>query len=255
MKVAIVFFSYVKDAGLVNLALRGVKRLQDVNPADVVDVFVYDDAAAPMGRAAVPEWTGYELTVFNRRGNLNGLECVQGQLAVYAGLAARGYDWVIKLDSDTYLNSLEWLRGVDAARVAHVGTSFREDYGSGSCYALSAAGIEWLQRRLEEPPVQRRVEVALCEDKVFCRLSRMTGLQVDCRHNGKNVIDPRMLYQDWMADELMPLEVLPKAAAVCFKRCVWHSTPQRFEEERKAAEARMAEYADMMDALAEELKQ
>ena len=249
MKIAICFFSYEKDAELLNVALRGVKRLREKNPDDVFDVMVCDDAAAPMGRDAVPDWVEYVQTDFDRRGNLNGLECVQGMLQVYAGLVERGgYDWVIKMDSDTYINSLEWLREVDARSTAHVGTCYREDYGSGSCYALSAAGIAGLQVLMAEEAVQRRVDIAKCEDRVFCRLSRMTGLAVDCRCNEQNEIVPRMLYQDWLVAEFAPLELLAGAAAVCFKRCMWHTGVETYASDRAGAEVRMAAYADMMDA-------
>lgn len=249
MKIAICFFSYEKDAALLWQALRGVKLLQGKYPEDVIDAYVYDDAAAPMGRDAVPECVHYALTDFDRKGNLNGLECVLGQLSVYAGLAAEGYEWVIKADSDTYINSLEWLREVDAEHVAHVGTCYREDYGSGSCYALSAAGIAALGVRLAEESVQRRVARALNEDKVFCRLSRMTGLGVDCRHNGKNEINERLLYQDWMT-ERVAIESLTGAAAVAFKRCVWHVGSEAWEDDRVFAEQRMKEYADYVEASA-----
>lgn len=250
MKIAICFFSYEKDAALLNVALRGVKRLQEMNPADILDVYVYDDAAAPMGRDAMPGWVEYAVTDFDRKGNLNGLECIQGMLGIYTGLTGgdAGYDWVIKADSDTYINSLEWLREVNVMRTAHVGTCYREDYGSGSCYALSAAGIAGLKELMAEESVQRRVAVAKCEDRVFCRLSRMTGLAVDCRHNGKNEISERYLYQDWMVEEPADIAKLPEAAAVCFKRCMWHTGCETWQDDREVALERMEAYADMMDA-------
>lgn len=253
MKIAICFFSYEKDAALLNAALRGVKRLQEMNPADVLDVYVYDDAAAPMGREAVPGWVEYAVTEFDRKGNLNGLECILGQLGIYAGLVegAAGYDWVIKVDSDTYINTLEWLRGVDARKVGYVGTNHVEDYGSGSCYALSRVGAAGVKSLLEREVIRKRCAVASCEDRVFCRLCRMTGLGMELRRNAENEIKPLMLYHDWWhGGARVELVQLVEAAAVDFKRCRWHTPAETWEDDRALALERMEAYADMMDARA-----
>ena len=248
MRIAICFFSYNKDTELLKQALRGVKRLREKNLEDTIDAYVFDDHNAPLEQALLPEWVNYAQTTFNRCRNLNGLECVQGMLSVYADLASKGYEWVIKVDSDTYINNLEWLRTLDHNRIAHTGSCHVHDYSSGACYALSSSGIAALQEKLTDPIIQKRVAVAYCEDKVFCRLSRMTNLGVLCRHNDKNEISSDRLYHDWYADELVSLEKLKDAAAVDFKRCMWHIDKEYWNSDREVAVIRMKEYADYVEA-------
>lgn len=248
MRIAICFFSYNKDTELLKQALRGVKRLREKNLEDTIDVYVFDDNNAPLEREILPEWVNYAQTTFDRRRNLNGLECIQGMLSVYADLISKGYEWVIKADSDTYINNLEWIRALDPSRIAHAGSCHVHDYSSGACYALSSSGVAALQEKLTDPIIQKRVGVAYCEDKVFCRLSRMTNLGVICRHNDKNEISSSRLYHDWYADELADLEKLKDAAAVDFKRCMWHIDKEHWNSDREVAEARMKEYADYVEA-------
>ena len=247
MRIAICFFSYNKDAELLKQALRGVKRLREKNLEDTIDAYVVDDHNAPLEQELLPEWVNYTQTTFDRRRNLNGLECIQGMLSVFADLVSKGYEWVIKADSDTYINNLEWLRALDPNRIAHVGSCHVLDYSSGACYALSSSVIAALQEKLTDPIIQKRVDVAYCEDKVFCRLSRMTNLGVLCRHNDKNEISSDRLYHDWYADELVDLEKLKEAAAVDFKRCMWHIDKEYWNSDREVAEVRMKEYADYVE--------
>ena len=103
MRIAICFFSYNKDTELLKQALRGVKRLREKNLEDTIDAYVFDDHNAPLEQELLPEWVNYAQTTFDRCRNLNGLECVQGMLSVFADLVSKGYEWVIKADSDTVI--------------------------------------------------------------------------------------------------------------------------------------------------------
>lgn len=241
MKFAIVFFTYVNDAELLGLALRGVERLRRLNPGDEFDVFVRDDACAPL--EVVPEGVQYTQTHFNRCRNLNGLECISGMLAEYAAIFEQGdYDWLIKADCDTYINDVEWLRKHDAGLVLHVGTNHVHDYNSGACYALSAAGVQQIRSFMGSESVVRRVARAWCEDKAICRMAVICGNAV-VMDNAANNIKAGLLYHDWKGEYAATLEDLKLPYAVDFKRCMWHSTPEAFEEDRAKAVARMAEYA------------
>lgn len=69
-------------------------------------IYLFDDGAAPLLKKHIPKGKDiiYKKTYFQRRGNLNGLECVRGMLSCMQDIP--GSDPVIKIDADTLLMSI-----------------------------------------------------------------------------------------------------------------------------------------------------
>lgn len=173
MNTTIVIPTYAADAELCACAAKSVGRLRGVCPEDRIRLVIADDAAAPLD--TLPAEADARLTTdFPRRGNLNGVGCVRGLLATYVAAALPDDDWVLKLDSDTYLCHLEWLRGRTVGCV-YSGTGVGPKI-FGSCYALTpktaAAALELTQA---DDVAQRLAGAYAPEDLVISCLARMTG--------------------------------------------------------------------------------
>lgn len=241
MNVAIVYFTYERDAELLGLSLQAVDRLRAAG--DNVSVYVFDDASAPL--AEVPAGVVYEQTSFERKGNLNGLVCVDGMLDVYERVFAEtGADWLVKQDCDTFMNDLEWLRDKDVERVGQVGSKHVNDFCSGACYALSRAGVAAVRERLSDAAMRKRAGKAWCEDRVIGRVLETTELHIEWLGSIYNEPKEGVLYHDWMNDGEAGMELLVVPFAVDFKRCRWNSVPENYEADRETALARMRKYVE-----------
>lgn len=237
---ALVFFTYAGDAEFLELSVQAATRLRRQGHA--VDVYVADDAAAPL--AKVPSGCKRWMTRFKRRGNLNGAECICGMVDVYNAIFKNGfYEWVLKVDSDTFVNSLDWLHGVSAQDYALAGTVHRKDYCTGPCYAVSKNGAEWLRDRLHEPSWRGAAERGFCEDKVIYNMCKFSGLKL---HVLKLEGEPHgKLWHDWEGVQL-PFEELQRAYAVDFKFSRWDSKPENWAADAAAGLQRMREYVNFL---------
>jgi hypothetical protein len=244
MKVALVFFTYSGDAELLREAVKAVPRLRA--RGHEVAVWVADDAASPLRPEDVPEGVRYLRTEFERGGNLNGAACVAGMADVYRCIMAAGeYRWLVKLDCDTWLNSLAWLEGVDDTRHSIVGTVHVRDYVSGACYALSRCAVEVLVAALRTPKWRGAAARGKCEDRVFFYMCReLCGGELGRPARGDEP-HPLRLWHDWQG-ERVSVERLVDAAAVDFKRCRWESPVEAWAADRVEALARMREYASFL---------
>lgn len=243
MKIGIVYFTYGGDAEFLGLSLAGLEMLRK-QTGDEVEVFVFDDAAAPL--AVVPEGVVYEQTSFAREGNLNGVACVDGMLEAYAKAFERGADWVIKIDSDVVLNDVDWLRGYELQAVAEVGCRHVNDFCSGACYALTRVGMEAVREALTDANTRRRANIGWVEDRIVGRLCSMSGLRVVYLGGVYNVPHEGLLYHDWMNEGMAPIEELVRPYAVHFKRCRWNTTPEEAENDRAKALERMRAYVEYL---------
>lgn len=240
MNIALCFFSYSKDEPLLNLAMQAVPLLR--SKGDIVDVYCIDDEASPLDMP--PTGTRYWRTRFPRGGNLNGLPCIMGMVDEFEAIMSGGkYDWLIKTDCDTYINSLDWLRGLKPRETAFAGTIHVNDHCSGACYAVSREGVEVLHERLQYPSWQGKAARGHCEDKVLFHMSRLSGLNVHVFRNDGNELDGS-LYHDWLATERKEPRELMKAYAVDFKACRWNSRPEYWEQDAITAYERMKQYVE-----------
>lgn len=140
-------FCYKNDAELVPMC---VERVKELDPEAVI--YLADDAAAPMPDSVTPEGCRYFRTQFRRGGNLNGLEAVAGVLDTLRWcLEDSGERWVVKLDCDTWLNSVEWLKkGGDEYLAAEPCRPFTP---AGNCYRMRkhavVAALDYIRMRTQ----------------------------------------------------------------------------------------------------------
>lgn len=92
-------FTYADDADCLALC---VQQIRDIDSN--AQLYVFDDGKKTIPVERIPDGVHYKVTWFNRKGNLNGLECVRGMLS--SMLDIPGDDPVIKIDADTLLMSL-----------------------------------------------------------------------------------------------------------------------------------------------------
>lgn len=226
MKIAILYFTYKNDWELLEQSLKALPMVEK-RMEDELEVFVVDESCNPLPK--IPDGVNYSQSCFDRQKNLNGVECVEGMLTIYKSILEQGFDWLIKIDCDTVLNSIEWLRDKNNKLISQVGTSHKMPYNSGSCYAVSLAGINAMLDRLQDPITKIRADKSRMEDKTICTLSKM-NYKMFCVQsvNDLNNINKNQLYLDWMNDFAAPLEQLEIPCAVAFKRCFAKSEEDRW---------------------------
>ena len=139
LSVVFVIFTYRDDAYLLGQCLRALRMIQERLPYRT-DVFVYDDEKNALPYA--PRDCHYLLSNFNRNGNLNGDDCIRGELLSMKHAAKESNaDIVVKVDSDVIVNNLDWCLNFDPLH-SHVGFQFRnQTHQSGCCYSLPADAI------------------------------------------------------------------------------------------------------------------
>ena len=173
MRVTIVLPTYATDAALCAKAVRSVERLRRLCPDDRIRLVIADDAAAPLD--ALPAEADARLTTtFPRNGNLNGLPCIRGLLDTYTAAALEDDDWVVKMDSDTYLCHLEWIRGREEGHVYNLNNIAHRIFGSS--YALTPATAKAARAIAERQDIEARITKWYGpEDLCISCLCRMAG--------------------------------------------------------------------------------
>ena len=236
MNVALCFFTYSGDATLLDMAVQAVPRLR--RQGHKVDFYVIDDAFSPLEMP--PAGCRYWRTTFDRKGNLNGAECIVGMVDEYAAIFRMGlYEWVIKVDSDTFLNNIDWLKEVSSQNTAFAGTIHVNEHCSGACYAVSRNGVDWLQERFKESSWVGAAERGYCEDKVLYNMCKLSGMQVHALR--ADALPDGKLWHDWQGEK-KPFTELKKAYAVDFKACRWNSKKTNWAIDKKDAIERMKQY-------------
>lgn len=140
-------FCYREDRLCLPVCMKQIRR---VDPE--ARFWLFDDGRDPLDEGDVPvgDEVTYEVTWFNRNGNLNGLECMRGMLGCMYRIPGDGV--VVKIDADTLLMSDGWIeRGLADGKMGGgvqcmVGLAW-----SGCCYWLTKRaireGLELLLRR------------------------------------------------------------------------------------------------------------
>lgn len=253
MKIALVYFAYSKDEKLLLQSLRSVDRVRVMNETDDIDVFVVDDALSPL--PAVPSGVFYERSTFDRCGNLNGIACVCGMLEVFTRISSKGYDWVCKVDCDTYINDVTWFSSLNVDEHANAGMYNHLDFAHGCFYAMTRKGVEAINRLWKNPSIRARAEKRVCEDQIFSHLCEMSGLRCARFCNVKNKLGKRLTgYQDteWIGRvprlENPDKDLLMRHISVTFKQNMHFRTAEEAEADRADAIERMTEYADFVEA-------
>lgn len=95
-------YCYREDYKCLELCIGQIRR---VDPDCLI--YLFDDGSAPLLRCHIPKGKDviYKKTYFQRRRNLNGLECVRGMLSCMQDIP--GTDPIVKVDADTLIMSID----------------------------------------------------------------------------------------------------------------------------------------------------
>lgn len=178
VKFVFCIFTYGKDAYLVGQCVTALRRIG----ATRSNIFVFDDANEPLPYP-IPN-TQYKQTHFDRKGNLNGSECADGELlCMLEASKATNAHVVVKVDSDVLVNNLNWILEADFMN-SHVGFHIGErNHISGCCYSLPCWSIVPLLREIKKLPD----DTTIGESILITHLAHSIGLShvgYDC--NSKN---------------------------------------------------------------------
>lgn len=170
LKFCFVYFSYRYDAYLLGQSLRSLRMLPK-RLANKSNIFVYDDAQNALPYA--PNACRYNLTHFNRNGNLNGTECVDGMLFCMLEAAKKtNADVIIKIDSDIIINNMDWVKDFNPLQ-SHIGFQIQgQSHVSGCCYSLPSSALVRMLKALKNEPISKDIP----ESILITRLSQKVGL-------------------------------------------------------------------------------
>lgn len=139
MKIALVYFTYNKNEKLLFESIEAAKYLNDNND---YDIFVIDDSNNPMSK--IPESCIYEQSYWDRGGNLKTLANLIESVKLYDRIINSGYEWVVKVDPDTWINSFDFLKEGDSELYGKAGFSTNGVHSHGFVECFSAKGIKAL---------------------------------------------------------------------------------------------------------------
>lgn len=140
-------FAYSGDAMFLPLAVRGAMITGCA-------VRVIDDAANPMPSHVVG-WLDhvgveYQMSIWPRRGNLNGTDCAAGICRALASAARdHGSEHAIKLDADTLMIRPDAFRGNTGCK----STTMERREAFGCCYSLDAVTADKCAQSLTALPL------------------------------------------------------------------------------------------------------
>lgn len=193
-KIAVCYFSYWKDVDFLNESLKVLESTINRHPEYEVRVYVYDDGQADK-KIKKKELHGSPTLIstnFDRKGNLNGYECIKGMFGEYQKLVEKfDYDYLIKLDSDCVINSFDYIymmeehlkkNNVSLDNLAQFGTFFATICCNGCCQNFTKLGVRTIFNLFtmmdrgsnqNEKVMKKRVENGYNEDKVVSVLLEM----------------------------------------------------------------------------------
>ena len=161
-------------------------------------------------------------------------------------------DWLIKADSDVFINDLDWIRAIDNTKYGGAGSFSELHFAHGCIYAISPLGLAEIEHQLTQPDILQRLKRSNCnEDRIFSILIRMRGVPQFRLDAVKNPLDTgRACYQDldWEAvkrRENPSREAILAHYAVSFKH-MSYLTRSEAEREANRADAltRLTAYAN-----------
>ena len=193
-KIAICYFSYAQDVDFLNQSLTAIRHLIDKDKDVQAKVYVFDDGrykkAIKKKELSIP--CTLISTKFNRNGNLNGFQCINGMFTEYTKISERfDYDYLIKLDSDCVLNSFDYIHAVENRlkkennfkTLAQIGSFFAKLCCYGCCQTFTKLGISTIMnlcnhmsagKSPEARIMRKRVESGWNQDKVVSILMEMS---------------------------------------------------------------------------------
>lgn len=200
-KAAAVIFTWPKDYEMAGIAARALRNcgVRTYLAIDSKDPRVHIDGASLVS------------TNFPRGGNLNGMDCMVGIVDTLAAVAREEDDWVLKVDSDTLVHSLDWLWDVPTeATLAGTGHDPAKNDGRtlyGCCYAMRPSGIAALREQI----LHAGTRATKCEDLMIGNAGQALG-----------VLHRYVLHKDkhmgpYLEKRTQP-EMLERYQAICVQR-------------------------------------
>ena len=196
-KIAVCYFSYWKDKEFLNNSLKVLEKTIERHPEYDIKVYVFDDGRCDkhLKKKELNCSPTLITTNFDRKGNLNGFECIDGMFKEYVNIMKKfEFDYVIKLDSDCVLNSLDFIYAVEEElkknnipleNLGQIGTFFASICCCGCCSIFTKQGVNTIsnlfvlmnrESNQQEKVMKKRVKLGYNEDKVVSVLMEMSPL-------------------------------------------------------------------------------
>lgn len=207
--IGIIIFSYYKDEDFLALCLKGLLHTIAKSPMFNVRVFVVDDnnmkKKINVKNLPIDDYKGkleVIYTDFDRKGNLNGFECMVGMVSTYKKLTDKyNLDYVLKFDSDCFLNTLDYIldtedalrkMGIPVENLLQTGSSFCNICCQGCAQTITKKGVKALSNLFynmltnkseTSMTLRRRVTAGYYEDRVMSMLLEMVpgGVRFDIK--------------------------------------------------------------------------
>ena len=212
-KIAVCYFSYWKDIDFLNESLKVLEATIARHPEYEVRTYVFDDGRSEK-KLKKKELHGSPTlisTTFDRKGNLNGFECIDGMFKEYRKIQEKfDYDYIIKLDSDCVINSFDYLcateehlknNNIPLEQLGQFGTYFAQLCCCGCWQNFTKIGVNticnlfaYMNRgsNQQEVIMKKRVINGYNEDKVVSVLMEMAPvvrINVDAIPNMKGCLN------------------------------------------------------------------
>ena len=207
--IGIIIFSYYKDEDFLVLCLKGLLHTIAKSPMFNVRVFVVDDnnmkTKINLKNLPIKEYKGNLEVIYtdwDRKGNLNGFDCMYGMVSTYYGLTQKyNLDYVLKFDSDCFLNTLDYITDTENAlrnmnipveKLVQTGSSFCNICCQGCAQTITKKGVIALMSLFHNmktesnemaKTLKRRVSSGYYEDRVMSMLLEMIpdGVRFDIK--------------------------------------------------------------------------
>jgi hypothetical protein len=207
--IGIIIFSYYKDEDFLTLCLKGLLHTIAKSPMFNVRVFVVDDnnmkTKINVKNLPIAEYKGNLEVIYtdwDRKGNLNGFDCMYGMVSTYYTLSQKyNLDYVLKFDSDCFLNTLDYIIDTENAlrnmnispdRLVQTGSSFCNICCQGCAQTITRKGVLALMSLFHNmknetnelaKTLKRRVISGYYEDRVMSMLLEMIpdGIRFDIK--------------------------------------------------------------------------
>lgn len=152
-KIAVCYFSYHKDKDFLNESLKVLEHTIQTHPQHEVRVYVFDDGRCEKSLKKKELYGSPTLikTTFDRQGNLNGYDCIDGMFKEYKKISQKfDFDYLVKLDSDCCLNSFEYIariedffkeHNMDIKQLSQFGSYFTGCCVYGCCQTFGKIGV------------------------------------------------------------------------------------------------------------------
>lgn len=133
--------------------------LRHVAPQDAI-LYIWDSTEKDARPPKCPKGAAVIGSDFERAGNLNGKACISEMMNFYATLGGMGVETVVKVDADTILTGLDWVKPGENSGF-HQANAYAF---TGCAYALDMETIRGMVDYLSSHDIEPRPGFTLPED-------------------------------------------------------------------------------------------